>query len=93
MIGAIKEAADWRAANQDKAIEITSKLLGIPADQLKTEAGYGNFMTSDELVKLTKDGTVNGWFSTMNELFKTFGKFDKSLDPKDYYLGDMYVEA
>jgi NitT/TauT family transport system substrate-binding protein len=50
-------------------------------------------MTSAELVKLTKDGTVNGWFSTMNELFKTFGKFDTALDPKDYYLGDMYVEA
>ncbi|QDC00733.1 aliphatic sulfonate ABC transporter substrate-binding protein [Mesorhizobium sp. 8] len=93
VIGAIKEAADYRAANQDKAIETTSKLLGIPADQLKTEAGYGNFMTSAELVKLTKDGTVNGWFSTMNELFKTFGKFDTALDPKDYYLGDMYVEA
>lgn len=90
---AIKEAQDFRAANQEKSIEITAKLLGIPADQLKTEAGYGRFMTSAELVKLTRDGTVNGWFKTMNELFKTFGKFDTSLDPKDYYLGDQYIAA
>lgn len=93
VVRAIKDAQDFRAANQGKAIEITSKLLGIPADQLKTEAGYGRFMTSAELIKLTKDGTVNGWFATMNELFKTFGKFETSLDPKDYYLGDQYIAA
>lgn len=93
VVGAIKEAVDYRAANQDKAVELTSKLLGIPAEQLKTEAGYGNFITSAELVKLTRDGTVNGWFSTMNDLFKTFGRFDTSLDPKEYYLGDLYAEA
>jgi NitT/TauT family transport system substrate-binding protein len=29
----------------------------------------------------------------MNELFKTFGKFETSLDPKDYYLGDQYIAA
>ncbi|TGQ80051.1 aliphatic sulfonates ABC transporter substrate-binding protein, partial [Mesorhizobium sp. M2D.F.Ca.ET.206.01.1.1] len=60
---------------------------------LKTEAGYGRFMTSAELTKLTKDGSVNGWFATMNDLFKTFGKLETSLDPKDYYLGDQYISA
>jgi NitT/TauT family transport system substrate-binding protein len=29
----------------------------------------------------------------MNELFKTFGKFDTSLDPKDYYMADLYLQA
>jgi NitT/TauT family transport system substrate-binding protein len=93
MIGAIKEAQDFRAANVDQAVEITSKQLGIPADQLTTEASFGKLLTSAELVKLTKDGTVDGWFKTMNELFKTFGRFDKSLDPKEYYLGDLYASA
>ncbi|TGS06479.1 aliphatic sulfonates ABC transporter substrate-binding protein, partial [Mesorhizobium sp. M2E.F.Ca.ET.209.01.1.1] len=51
------------------------------------------FMTSAERTKLTKDGSVNGWFATMNDLFKTFGKLDTSLDPKDYYLGDQYISA
>ncbi|WP_292133076.1 aliphatic sulfonate ABC transporter substrate-binding protein [Mesorhizobium sp.] len=93
VVRAIKDAQDFRAANQDKAVEITSKLLGIPADQLTTEVGYGRFMTSAELIKLTKDGSVNGWFATMNDLFKTFGKLETSLDPKDYYLGDQYISA
>ncbi|TGR29270.1 aliphatic sulfonate ABC transporter substrate-binding protein [Mesorhizobium sp. M8A.F.Ca.ET.202.01.1.1] len=93
VVRAIKDAQDFRAANQDKAVEITSKLLGIPADRLTTEAGYGRFMTSAELIKLTKDGSVNGWFATMNDLFKTFGKLETSLDPKDYYLGDQYISA
>lgn len=93
VVGAIKEAQDFRAANVDHAVEITSKLLGIPAEQLKTEAGFGRLMTSADLVKLTQDGTVNSWFTTMNELFKTFGRFDKPLDPKEYYLADQYVSA
>jgi len=93
VIGAIKDAQDFRAANQDKAIEITSKLLGIPAPDLKTEAGYGNFLTSAEVIKQTKEGNVDNWLKTMNELFKTFGKIETSLDPKDYYLGGLYIEA
>ncbi|TPJ54630.1 aliphatic sulfonate ABC transporter substrate-binding protein [Mesorhizobium sp. B2-7-1] len=93
VIGAIKEAQDYRAAHLDEAVDITAKQLGIPADQLKTEAGYGKLMTSADVVKLTKDGTVAGWFRAMNELFKTFGKFDTSLDPKDYYMSDLYLQA
>lgn len=93
VIGAIKEAQDYRAAHLDEAVDITAKQLGIPADQLKTEAGYGKLMTSAEVAKLTKDGTVAGWFRAMNELFKTFGKFDTALDPKDYYMADLYLQA
>ncbi|PTE08438.1 aliphatic sulfonates ABC transporter substrate-binding protein [Mesorhizobium helmanticense] len=93
VIGVIKEAQDYRAAHLDEAVDITAKQLGIPAEQLKTEAGYGKLMTSAELAKLTTDGTVAGWFSTMNELFKTFGKFDTALDPKDYYMADLYLAA
>lgn len=93
VIGAIKEAQDFRAANVDKAVEITAKLLGIAPDQLKTEAGYGKLMTSAELVKLTQDGSAYGWFKGMSDLFKTFGKLDQALDPKDYYMGDLYISA
>lgn len=93
VIGTLKEALDYRVANLDKTVEITAKLLGIAADQLTTESTYGKVMTSAELVKLTQDGTIDGWFKTMNDLFKTFGKFDTALDPKDYYMGDLFVSA
>jgi NitT/TauT family transport system substrate-binding protein len=93
VVAVIKEAQDLRAADLQGTLEATAKLIGVPVGQLATEADYGRRMTAAELVKLTKDGTVNGWFATLNDLFKTFGRFDKPLDPRAYYLGEMYASA
>lgn len=93
MIGLIKEAEDWRAAHLKESIAITSKLLGIPEAQLAEEAAQGKLLTTAELTTLTKDGTVDGWFRTLNGMFKTFGRLDNPLDPKDYYMADLYLSA
>ena len=93
MIRVIKDAEDWRAAHPKESITITSELLGIPEAQLGEEAKQGKLLTTAELIKLTKDGTVDGWFRTLNDMFKTFGRLDNPLDPKEYYMGDLYVAS
>lgn len=93
VIRVIKAAADYRAANFDETVEITSTLLGVPAPQLAEEARQGKLLTTAELTALTKDGTVFGWFRTLNGMFKTFGRLDNPLDPKDFYTSDLYLSA
>ena len=50
-----------------------------------------NTMTSKQLEDATKDGSVAGWLKGMNDQFVAFGKLQNPLDPKDYYLGDLYT--
>jgi NitT/TauT family transport system substrate-binding protein len=56
-----------------------------------TESQNGQFLTSAELVAATKDGTVFNWLKDLNDQFVAFGKLQAPLDPKDYYLADLYA--
>lgn len=91
MIAVLKDANDYRAADVPRSVEITAKFLGVPADPLVTESQNGKFLTSAELVTATKDGSVAGWLKGLNDQFVGFGKLKDPLDPKDYYLGDLYA--
>lgn len=89
-IAVLKEANDYRAADVPRSVEITAKFLGVPADPLVTESQNGKYLTSAELVAATKDGSVASWLKGLNEQFVSFGKLQNPLDPKDYYLADLY---
>ena len=91
MIAVLKEANDYRAADVPRSVEITAKFLGVPADPLITESQNGQFLTSAELVAASKDGSVANWLKGLNEQFVAFGKLQNPLDPKDYYLSDLYA--
>ena len=91
MIAVLKEANDYRAADVPRSVEITAKFLGVPADPLVTESQNGKFLTSAELVAASKDGSVANWLKGLNEQFVAFGKLQNPLDPKDYYLSDLYA--
>ncbi len=89
----IKKAMDYRVANFDRSVELSATFLGVPRDSVMTIAKTVKLLTSQELVKLTEDGTVDGWFSNFNMLFKSFGKLPNPLPPSEYYEGKMFVSA
>ncbi|MHB2168680.1 aliphatic sulfonate ABC transporter substrate-binding protein [Alsobacter sp. R-9] len=90
-IAVLKDANDYRAADFRRAVVITSKFINIPEDALIAEAENGKFLTSAELVAAGKDGTVAGWLKGMSDQFVSFGRLEKPLDPKDYYLANLYA--
>ncbi len=93
MIRVIKEANDFRVKNLKQAVELTAALLSAPLPALESEAAVTKHFTSDELVKLTRDGTVNGWLTGMNELFKSLGRVTESVSPDKYFLASKYAET
>jgi NitT/TauT family transport system substrate-binding protein len=93
MIRVIKEANDFRVKNLKQAVELTAALLNAPLPALESEAAVTKHFTSDELVKLTRDGTVNGWLTGMNELFKSLGRVTESVSPDKYFLASKYAET
>jgi NitT/TauT family transport system substrate-binding protein len=91
VVRVIKEASDWRKNNLKDAVEITAAMLGAPKAGLETESAFAQYLSSQELAQYTRDGTVAGWLSGMNELFKDFGRVPEMADPAKYYLAARYL--
>ncbi len=91
VIAVLKKANAFRAANLDASIAVTSKFIGVPADKLATEAANSKFLTTPELEASAADGTATGWLTTLNAMFKEFGRLPDPLDPKAYFRSDLYV--
>lgn len=89
----LQEANDYRIEHLDDAIAITSGYIDVPEEQLKGEAENIKLMSTDELVKSTRDGEVEEWLQGLLELFVSVGKMDKPTGAEDAYAGDLYVEA
>lgn len=89
----LRAAIDFRAKNVDKTIELTAEFSALDPAQVKADAGNVEILSLAELDKLTKDGTVNDWLTGMNEYFVSAKKLPKPVDPKDYYTGDLFLEA
>jgi NitT/TauT family transport system substrate-binding protein len=92
VLAVLKAANDERAANLDQAVEVTTKFLkSAPAEQLKAEAANARFLPSAELAAKSKDGTVAGWLTGLNGLFKDLGKLPEAADPATYYDAATYA--
>jgi NitT/TauT family transport system substrate-binding protein len=91
MIAVLKKANAFRAANLDASIAVTSKFIGVSADKLTTEAANSKFLTTPQLEAAAADGTAAGWLSTLNAMFKDFGRLPDPLDPKAYFRSDLYT--
>ncbi|RYB91734.1 aliphatic sulfonate ABC transporter substrate-binding protein [Nocardioides oleivorans] len=93
VVAVLREAMDYRADHMDEAIAATAEMLDQPVDAVERDASHNEVMTADELDGLTEDGTVDGWFTALQDFFVTAGKIDEPVDPSTFYLGDDFVAA
>lgn len=89
----LREAMDYRAAHTDEAIKLTAGMLKLDAGDVAADAKNITVMTSGDLDKLTKDGTVVRWLTGMNDYFISAGKLPSPVDPTTYYTGDLFTGA
>ncbi len=88
-----KEASDWAAANRAELLDVLVKFLKAPKEGLATEQEFIEVLSSQDLIAKGKDGTIDKWLSTLNQLFIDTAKLTELADPKDYYLGTEYEQA
>ncbi|MET8117822.1 aliphatic sulfonate ABC transporter substrate-binding protein [Micromonospora sp. NPDC005189] len=92
VLAVLRAANDERAADVDRAVEVTAKFLkSAPVDQLRAEATNARFLPSAELAAKSQDGTVAGWLTSLNGLFKDLGKLPNVVDPSTYYDAAAYA--
>ncbi|GAA4221869.1 NitT/TauT family transport system substrate-binding protein [Streptosporangium album] len=89
----IQEANDWVAAHTAEAETLTATFLKAPAEQFKGASSVTKILSTAELVKLTEDGSVAGWYKGLADIFVTMGKLPESPDPATYYTADLYKAA
>jgi NitT/TauT family transport system substrate-binding protein len=91
MLRVIKDANDWRKAHLQEAVAITAAMLGAPKASLEAESVHAQYLSSQELMQSTRDGTVASWLGGMNELFKELARVPEIVDPAKYYLAARYL--
>ena len=89
----VKKAIDYRAANLDRTVELTSALIHVPVEVLAPVAKSRLLLTSAQLDAFTRDGTVDRWLERFNAMFKAFGTVADPLRPSDYYDGTLFLSA
>jgi NitT/TauT family transport system substrate-binding protein len=89
----MKKAMDYRAANLDHSIELTTAFLKAPADTTAKVARSRKLLTSAELDKFTEDGTINKWLTDFNKMFQEFGTVKDPLPPEQYYEAKLFASA
>ncbi|TDO69211.1 NitT/TauT family transport system substrate-binding protein [Kribbella sp. VKM Ac-2571] len=92
-IAVLRDAMAYRSANMDKSIQLTAKMLSVPVDQVKADAGNVKVLSVDELDAKTKDGTIGKWLNGMADYFVQAGKLKSKADPETYYTGDLFTAA
>ncbi|MEV4510831.1 aliphatic sulfonate ABC transporter substrate-binding protein [Dactylosporangium sp. NPDC049525] len=93
VIQVLREATDYRAAHPDETVAATAEMLKQQVDAVKADAANSKALTTQELDAATKDGTVGKWLTGMGDFFVSAGKLKEPVDPKTYYLGDLWTGA
>jgi NitT/TauT family transport system substrate-binding protein len=92
-LAVLREAMEFRTAKTDETIKLTAKMLSVPEDQVRADAGNVKLLTAQELDAMTKDGTIGEWLGAMDAYFVQAGKLKQPGDPKTYYTGDLFTAA
>ncbi|MGW1087342.1 aliphatic sulfonate ABC transporter substrate-binding protein [Streptomyces sp. NPDC002596] len=89
----LRQANDWISAHPEESEKVTADFLKLPADQLAGSTRYVKLLSSKQLTDLSANGTVDGWFNGLADVFTSMGKLKSPSDAKEYYLGDVYKAA
>ena len=93
VVAVLREAMDYRAANPDETVQATADMLGQPVEKVAADASHSEALTAADLDGLTEDGTVDGWYSALEDFFVGTGQLEETVDPSSFYLGDDFVAA
>lgn len=93
LVRVVKKAIDYRAANLERSVALTAAFIHVPVDVLAPVAKSRLLLTSAELERFTRDGTVDRWLGRFNAMFQAFGTVPDPLPPERYYEGALFLSA
>jgi NitT/TauT family transport system substrate-binding protein len=92
-IAVLREAMEYRSAHMEESIALSAEMLNVPVEQVKADAANVKVLSVDEVDQMTDDGTIDKWLTAMTDYFVDAGQLESPVDPKTYYLGDVFTGA
>lgn len=89
----MRTAMDFRADNEDDAIQLTAEFLKIKPEVVAADATNIATFSSDELDEFGASGEAAGWLSNLNTFFLATGSMKSEVDPSEYYLSELWADA
>ncbi|MGY5765052.1 aliphatic sulfonate ABC transporter substrate-binding protein [Brachybacterium sp. DNPG3] len=94
VLTALRAAMDFRAADQDAAVEITAAFTDGDAEAMASDAQYADYPSSADVDALIADGTLETWLQSMNDFFAENGKIEGDpVAPADYLTSELFTRA
>lgn len=93
VIRVLQQANDWVDGHTAEAETTAAAFVKVPPAQFKGASAVTKTFSSAELTRLTGDGTVNGWYKGLSDIFVAMGKLPSSPDPAAYYTASLYTNA
>lgn len=88
-----KEAFDWVVAHDTEVNALVADFIDAPAETLEVESQYVEVFSSDEIVTMSTDGTIDAWLTGLNEVFVEQGKIETVAEVSSYWLAQEYAQA
>ncbi|MEB3371848.1 aliphatic sulfonate ABC transporter substrate-binding protein [Saccharopolyspora mangrovi] len=93
VLAVLRDAMRYRSANAERTVELTAGLLKKDPAQVRADAANVQVLGVEELDRMTADGTVERWLSTMDSYFTGTGQLKQSTGPANYYTGELFTSA
>lgn len=93
VVKVLQQANDWVDGHTAEAETTAAAFVKVPPAQFKGASAVTRTFSSAELTRLTGDGTVNGWYKGLSDIFVAMGKLPSSPDPAAYYTASLYTNA
>jgi len=86
---------DYRDGNEEEVAEWIAKVTAEDKDVVMNEIDTGEWINSDELIEMLEDGSMEGYYEALEDLFIEQDKLDEgnSEDIEDIVLFDLMKEA
>lgn len=86
---------DYRVDNQDEVAKWVAKEIAVDEDSVVEQEGDGEWVTSDEMIDMIEDGTLEDYYKTQQDNFIDSGDVeeDEKTDVDDYVMLDLMKEA
>lgn len=88
-----KDAFAWAVDNRDELTTQLAEFLDIPEESIASEQEFVDVLSPDRVTEMISDGTIEEWFTTLNEHFVEAAKLEEVVPVADYWLATEYEQA
>lgn len=87
------DANDYRVADSESTVELTSAESGVPAEQVAGQAAVSNWVYSDQILANNDDGTTFAQFESLEAVFVTIGRLDEVVPAEEFVNTELFAQA